>query len=133
MRYRRVTYRSATLSLGGHPWAFAAWEHAALRLLAEPGWRPAADVCETPDAIEVTVDLAGLDEADFEVQLFDNGLVVEGHRTLPSCGADTVYLAAGIRQGAFRLELPLPVHVDPDRVEARYERGLLFVTLPKRA
>jgi len=44
-----------------------------------------------------------------------------------------VYHAAGIPQGLFRVELPLPARIDPDRVEARYERGLLHVTLPKRA
>ena len=28
---------------------------------------------------------------------------------------------------------PLPARIDPERVEARYERGLLHVTLPKRS
>jgi len=132
MRYRRLTYRSASLRTS-QPWPFpGAWEHAGLRLLVQARWRPAADMSETATTIEVTVDLAGVDEHDFEVQLFDNGLVVEGRRQLPSCGEDAVYHAAGIPQGLFRLELPLPAHVDPERVDARYERGLLHVTLPKR-
>lgn len=134
MGYRRVTYRSATLRIATQSWPLgAAWEHETLRLLVQARWRPAADVAETAAAIEVVVDLAGLDEDDFEVQLFDNGLVVEGRRSLPSCGQDAVYHAAGIPQGLFRLELPLPTRIDPDRVEARYERGLLRITLPKAA
>src|SRR5439155_572664 len=63
----------------------------------------------------------------------DYGLVVEGRRQLPSCGEDAVYHAAGIPQGWFRLELPIPARIDPERVEARYDRGLLHITLPKRA
>ncbi len=134
MRYRRVTYRSTTLRIATQSWPFGgAWEHETLRLLVQARWRPAADVAETTASIEVTVDLAGVDEDDFEVQLFDNGLVVEGRRQLPSCGEDAVYHAAGIPQGLFRLEVPLLARVDPERVEARYERGLLRVTLPKRA
>jgi len=134
MRYRRVTYRSATLRIAAHSWPFgAALEHETLRLLVQARWRPAADVAETARSIEVTVDLAGVDEDDFEVQLFDNGLVVEGRRHLPSCSEDAVYHAAGIPQGLFRLELPLPARIDAERVEARYERGLLHVTLPKRS
>ena len=134
MRYRRVTYRSATLRIAGQTWPFgAAWEHETLRLLVQARWRPATDVAETTRSIEVTVDLAGVDEDDFEVQLFDNGLVVEGRRHLPSCGEDAVYHAAGIPQGFFRLELPLPARIDPNRVEASYDRGLLRVTLPKRS
>ena len=133
MRYRRVTFRSTRLRTG-QPWPFVgAWEHESLRLLLQARWRPAADMSETATAIEVTVDLAGVDEDDFEVQLFENGLVVEGRRQLPSCGEDAVYHAAGIPQGLFRVELPLPARIDPDRVEARYERSLLHVTLPKRA
>jgi HSP20 family protein len=134
MRYRRVIYRSATLRVAAQSWPFgAAWEHETLRLLVQARWRPATDVAETTRSIEVTVDLAGVDEDDFEVQLFDNGLVVEGRRHLPSCGEDAVYHAAGIPQGFFRLELPLPARIDAEHVEARYDRGLLHVTLPKRS
>jgi HSP20 family protein len=133
MRYRRVTYRSATLRLAGQSWALAgAWERDAIRMLVQAGWRPPTDVAETATALEVVVDLAGVDEDDFEVQLFDNGLVVEGRRQLPASGDDVVYHAAEIPQGFFRLELPLPARVDPAGVEARYDRGLLHVTLPKR-
>ena len=100
MRYRRVTYRSATLRIAAQSWPFgAAWEHETLRLLVQPRWRPATDMAETTRSIEITVDLAGVDEDDFEVQLFDNGLVVEGRRHLPSCGEDAVYHAAAIPQG----------------------------------
>ena len=134
MPYRRVTYRSATLRIAAQSWpSSAAWEQETIRLLVQARWRPATDVAETARSIEVTVDLAGVDEDDFEIQLFDNGLVVEGRRQLPSCGADAVYHAAGIPQGFFRLELPLPARIDPERVEARYDRGLLHVTLPKRS
>ena len=134
MRRGRVIYRSATLRIAAQSWPFAAaWEHETLRLLVQARWRPATDVAETTRSIEVTVDLAGVDEDDFEVQLFDNGLVVEGRRHLPSCGEDAVYHAAGIPQGLFRLELPLPARIDPDGVEARYERGLLHIMLPKRS
>jgi HSP20 family molecular chaperone IbpA len=134
MAYRRVTYRSATLRIAGQLWPYgAAWEHETLRLLVQARWRPATDVAETARSIEVTVDLAGVDEDDFEVQLFDNGLVVEGRRHLPSSGDDAVYHAAGIPQGLFRLEVPLPARIDSEHVVARYDRGLLHVTLPKRS
>jgi len=43
-----------------------------------------------------------------------------------------VYHAAGIRQGLFQVDIPLPALVDAERVEARYERGVLRITLPKR-
>jgi HSP20 family protein len=132
MRYRRLTYRYAMV-LRGHTWPVGEiWESERLRLLVEPRWRPDADTYETAAGIEIVVELAGVDEDDFEVQLFEDALVVEGRRRLPSCQEEATYQLAGIRQGPFRVGLPLSAPVDPERVEVRYERGLLRITLPKR-
>jgi HSP20 family protein len=133
MRYRRLSYRYAMVLRAGRTWPVAEiWESERLRLLVEPRWRPDADTYETAAAIEIVVELAGVDEDDFEVQLFEDALVVAGHRRLPSCDEGAVFQLAGIRQGPFRVELPLSAPVDSERVEVRYERGLLRITLPKR-
>ena len=86
---------------------------------------------ETAGALEVLIDVAGVSEDEVEVQLFEDALVVEGQRHLPASGEDARYLAAAIRQGPFRVEVPLHVAVDPEGVAARYESGLLRITLPK--
>lgn len=134
MRYRRLSYRYTMVVRSGPGWAPGdIWQSDRLRPLARLGWRPDADVYETATAIEVMVDLAGVDEDDFEVQLFEDALVVEGRRQLPSCREGAVFHAAGIRQGPFQLEVPLTAPVDAGRVEARHDRGLLRITLPKLA
>jgi HSP20 family protein len=113
-------------------WPFGdVWQSDRLRLLAQAHWRPDADTYETATTVEILVDLAGIAEDDFEVQLFEDALVVEGRRQLPSCPREATYHAAGIRQGPFRVELPLPAPVDAERAEARHDRGLLRITLPK--
>ena len=133
MRYRRLSYRYAMVVRSGYTWPLAdIWPSDRLRLLVQPRWRPDADTYETASTVEIILDLAGVDEDDYEVQLFEDALVVEGRRRLPSCQEGAVYQAAGIRQGPFQIELPLPAPVDPERVEARYDRGLLRITLPKR-
>lgn len=133
MRYRRLSYRYAMVVRSGPAWPLGdVWPSDRPRPLARVGWRPDADTYETATAIEVMVDLAGLEEDDFEVQLFEDTLVVEGHRRLPSCAEGAVYHEAGIRQGPFQVEVALPAAVDTERVEARYDRGLLRITLPKR-
>jgi HSP20 family protein len=141
MRYRRSSYRYATVVRGGTAWEWGSeiWLPDRFRLLAQGRWRPDADALETAAALEVVVDLAGVDEDDFEVHLFEDVLVVEGTRRIPlsspggssSPGAGGTYHAAGIRQGPFRVELALPARVDGSRVEAHYDRGLLRISLPK--
>ena len=133
MRYRRLRYRYTIVSHSGQTWPFGEmWPSERLRLLVQARWRPEADTYETPTTVEITVDLAGVEEDDFEVQLFEDVLVVEGRRVLPACPDCALYHLAGIRQGPFRVEVPLPAAVESEGVNARYERGLLRITLPKR-
>jgi HSP20 family protein len=132
MRYRKLSVRYAMVTPTGLAWPFGEmWQAERARLLARTSWLPDADVYETAETIEIVVDLAGVDDDAVEVQLFQDVLVVEGVRRLPAELA-VRYHAAGIRQGPFRLDVPLPAPVDHDRVEARYERGLLRISLPRR-
>jgi HSP20 family protein len=132
MRYRRrSTYRYAMLVRSGDPHPFPEWPSDRLRMLVQGRWAPATDVYETADTVEVLAELAGVDEDDFEIHLFEDALVIEGCRQLPAAHA-AVYHAAGIRQGLFQVDIPLPALVDAERVEARYDRGVLRITLPKR-
>lgn len=134
MRYRHSRYRYATVVHFGSTWTPGGLMLAdRLRLLVEGRWRPDADSYETATTFEIIVDLAGVDEDDFEVHLFEDALVVEGHRRLPARQDGGVYHAAGVRQGPFRLELPLPAPIDGEQVEAHYDRGLLCISLPKQA
>jgi HSP20 family protein len=133
MRYRRLSYRYALMVTPnqGRPFGDTRQVDQSGPRFAQPYWRPAADVCETDRAVDVTVDLAGVDQDDLEVVLYQDALVVEGQRHLPKAGPHGVYHIAEIHQGPFRLELVLPVAVDQDHVEARQDRGLLRITFPK--
>ena len=135
MRYRRLTYRYEKVVVRpGRTWPSGdVWPSERLLLLVQGRWRPDADTYETATTVEIIVDLAGVSEDDFELLLFEDALVVEGRRHLPSCDEGAVYHAASIRQGPFQVELPLPAPVDAERVEARYDRGLLHIILPKRS
>jgi HSP20 family protein len=131
MRYRRLSYRYTSVTHRAVTWPVTLWRREVGGAFGLAGWRPDADVRESTVAIEIVVDLAGMEEDAIEVQLFDDALVVQGERRLAACEAGMVFHAAGVRQGPFRLELPLPAPVDAGGVEARYERGLLRITLRK--
>ena len=120
MRYRRVSYRYALLVTGNQERAFGdplAAVQPGVRF-AETFWRPPADVCESATTIVVTVDLAGIDQDDLDVVLFEDALIVEGRRRLTGVEPGVVYHVAEIRQGPFRLELGLPGSIDQERVDA---------------
>ena len=139
MRYRRLSYRYAVVlatggaASGAGPRPFGdAWRGEGRGVtLAQTVWCPPADVYETHSTITVTVELAGVDQDELDALLFEDALVVEGRRHLPPADGRGVYHAAQIRQGPFRLEIPLPAPIDPEQVDARYERGLLQITFAR--
>jgi HSP20 family protein len=132
MRYRRLSYRYTSVTRHVVTSPVALWRREVLGgAFGQRQWQPDADVRETAAAIEVVVDIAGVEEDALEVQLFDDALVIEGERRLSAGDAGVVFHVAGVRQGPFRLELSLPGVVDPGGVEARYERGLLRISLRK--
>jgi HSP20 family protein len=133
MRYRRVSTRYLHLVpiRGPAPWGDVLRSLAPVVSVAPLQWRPPVDVCETPEAFIVVVEVAGLDEEAVSIDLYDDALVIDGERRIETCGPQGVYHAAEIRQGRFHAEVVLPGGHDPEAVVATYEQGLLRVVLPR--
>jgi HSP20 family molecular chaperone IbpA len=138
----RLRYRSVTYSVGGTPASrerhYRELREAMLRAGQQYGvqpvmpWRPPIDIHETPEAIQVKVELAGVREDHIEITLYDNALVIAGQRDDDiEQGAAVYYHEAQVRYGPFRAAILLPLPVDREAVEATYENGFLRVRLPK--
>jgi len=90
---------------------------------------PPIDLYETVEAVILAVDLPGLDPARLRVSANDRQVRIEG-----GCRPHTIqgrYLQMERCHDEFARPLMLPVAVDPHRAVARYEQGVLVVTLPK--
>jgi HSP20 family molecular chaperone IbpA len=132
LRFRRVHHDYAVVLGEPQPWPIGeGWGRPTPALIALPRWRPRADVAETSRSIVITVELAGVDPDAMEAVLYEDALVVRGRRHLPGPGPGGVYHAAEINQGSFRLEVGLPAPAASKLTDARYDRGLLVLTLPK--
>jgi HSP20 family protein len=95
--------------------------------------QPRIDVKETEQAIEVHAELPGVDEKDVEVALVDGVLTIKGEKRQEREEKEKGYYLMERSYGSFMRQVPLPVEVDEDRVEARFDKGVLHVTLPKSA
>jgi HSP20 family protein len=96
-------------------------------------WVPAVDVRETGEAIEVVAELPGLLPADVEVNIENNVLSISGEKKQEYGEKDGQgeYHLVERRCGRFERSFTLPRTVDAERISARFEHGLLTVTLPK--
>ena len=110
------------LGTGGREWAGAPEIEA---------WAVPLDVIQRGDATVVRASVPGVSPEDIDVSLEDNVLTIRG-RTAEEYGEEQEpYLMRERRTGAFHRALRLPESVDPDRVEPRYDHGVLTITIPK--
>jgi len=92
-------------------------------------WRPPTDVYETEDRVVVRVEIAGIADSDFQIQLTQNMLYINGiRRDKPERRA---YHQMEIPFGEFATEVYMNVAVDMEKAEAEYTDGFLMVYLPK--
>ena len=93
-------------------------------------WIPVADVFERPEEYVVTMDLPGIDRAALEINLEKERLSIKGVRS--ATNGDQKKHRAERPQGKFNRSFGVPSAVDPERIEAEYKDGVLYVRLPKR-
>lgn len=93
-------------------------------------WCPPTDVYETATEAIVKVEIAGVDEDDFQISFSDGVLTVAGKRREQG-GGRRAYHQMEIWSGPFRSQVDVPWQVDADAIEAKYSAGFLIVRLPK--
>lgn len=93
---------------------------------------PEADVVETEREILVTVDVPGCGPGDVELVLENNLLTMSGERR-PEWKEEekVVFHLAERRYGHFSRSFVLPRDVDHDAISARFDNGVLTVSIPK--
>ena len=94
-------------------------------------WIPAMDLAETEDHFVLRADLPGLAEEDVSIELEDNLLTVSGERTSDHEEKREGYHRVERASGRFARSLTLPEGVDPEAIQASFDRGVLEVRVPK--
>ena len=94
-------------------------------------WLPAMDLVETADHYLLRADLPGLSDGDVNIQLEDNVLTISGERKAEHDDRQEGYYRLERAFGAFSRSLTLPDGVDPDGVQAHFDRGVLDIRIPK--
>jgi HSP20 family protein len=96
-------------------------------------WIPAMDLVETEDHLVLRGDLPGLTEEDVDIEIKDGVLTVSGERKAESEEKGEGYHRIERAFGSFSRSLSLPQGIDPDKVEAKFDNGVLEIRIPKPA
>jgi HSP20 family protein len=92
-------------------------------------WSPPTDVFETDASFIVRLEVAGMRQSDFSIDVEDNFLLVSGMRT--EVPERRTYHQMEIRYGEFNTAIEIPAGADVSKAEADYEDGFLTIIMPK--
>lgn len=106
----------------------------------EPLWQmdvnwgavPAVDVAEKDKAFEITAELPGMDEKNIDIGVSGGMLTIKGEKQEEKEEKKKGYFLSERRFGSFERSFRIPVGVDTDKIDARFKKGVLTVTLPKK-
>ena len=107
-------------------------EPAGVEESTRPGrsYRPNADIGETSEGVWLAVDLPGVDEKSVRVDLEDGVLTIEAQVELDAYDALRP-LYSEYNVGNFERRFRISDRIDPSRIVARIEHGVLHLNLPK--
>jgi HSP20 family protein len=92
-------------------------------------WAPAIDVVAKDGDLVLRAELPGIKQEDVDITLHDNVLTVSGERKAEQEEERGGYYVRERRYGSFSRSLTLPQGVDESKIHARYEDGVLEVTV----
>ncbi|MFI5071213.1 MAG: Hsp20/alpha crystallin family protein [Terriglobales bacterium] len=101
--------------------------------LTTTSFAPAVDVYEDEHNVTLKIEVPGIDEKDIDVRIENNTLTVHGERKFEKEEKEENFRRVERQYGSFTRSFTLPNTVDPEQVKANYEKGILKVSLAKKA
>jgi len=92
---------------------------------------PSVDISEDENNYELELSIPGVKKEDFKIDLLDGKLTISGERKQKEEKDGKNYHTLQTQYGAFSKSFFLPDDVSQDKIEAKYEDGILHVVLPK--
>ena len=92
---------------------------------------PKVDVTENENAYEIHVAVPGVNKEDFKIDVNDSLLTISGERKFTKEKKENNFHSIETQYGSFGRSFSLPENVDITKIEAKYNNGILEITVPK--
>jgi HSP20 family protein len=93
---------------------------------------PNLDLRETSNALVLEAELPGVDEKDVSVTLANGVLTIKGEKKQEKEEKGENYFVSERNFGSFERSIRLPDTIDENKIEAKFEKGILKVTAAKK-
>ncbi|HEU5335149.1 MAG TPA: Hsp20/alpha crystallin family protein [Terriglobales bacterium] len=101
--------------------------------LSTAAFAPPADVYEDENHVTLKLEIPGIDEKDLDIRVENNNLIIRGERKFEKEEKEENFRRVERQYGTFVRSFTLPNTVDTDNINANYDKGVLTITMAKRA
>jgi HSP20 family protein len=101
--------------------------------LTTTNFAPPVDIYEDEHNITLKMEVPGIDEKDIDVRIESNTLTVHGERKIEKEEKEENFRRIERQYGSFTRSFTLPSTVDTGQVSANYDKGILKISLAKKA
>jgi HSP20 family protein len=102
-------------------------------VLTTTSFAPPVDIYEDEHTIAVKMEVPGIDEKDIDVRIENTTLTVHGERKIEKEEKEENFRRVERQYGSFTRSFTLPSSVDTGQVSAHYDKGVLKISLAKKA
>jgi HSP20 family protein len=95
------------------------------------GFTPHVDACETENGYEIEIALPGIRKEDIAIDFQEGKLTISGERRFEKKEEGRRYQMLETQYGTFSRSFYLPDNVNPDKISAQLQDGVLMVSVPK--
>ncbi|WP_028787591.1 Hsp20/alpha crystallin family protein [Terrimonas ferruginea] len=92
---------------------------------------PAVNIVETSDAYEVSLAAPGMEKEDFQINVEGNLLTILAEKEVTKDEKEKKFTRKEYSYSSFSRSFNLPDAVNKDKIDARYENGVLHLLLPR--
>ncbi len=94
-------------------------------------WAPRTDMVESEGQYTLHLDVPGMTKDDISINVQNNTLTVSGERAIEQTKDGEERVRVERSYGTFHRTFALPSSVDASNIEAKYDNGVLEITVPK--
>ena len=96
------------------------------------GTVPAVNVAETATGFRIEVAAPGLEKSDFKIALDKDILSIKVEKVQSEEQVEDKFVRREFNYSTFERSFQLPKTIDQEKIDAKYEGGVLHLSLPKR-
>lgn len=96
------------------------------------GAYPKCNIIDTEDSVSVIAEIPGLTKDDVNIKVENGVMTISGKQSAIDKDPTTKYIRRELKHSSFKRSFELADTLNPSKISAKFENGILQITIPKK-